>query len=164
MRCSYSTLPRCLLAIAIMIALTAAAAAEQPLRQSAADLIGRLQPSVVNILIIRHTKTTAPAGNIATQDTTAETTVQSSGFFVDPAGVILTNRHVVADATDIIVSFTTPRDCARRLWRQTQRTTSHSSRSTLEIRFPSSGLEIAIFCVRATRLSSSATRSALAAR
>ena len=105
MRCFYSTLPGCLVAIAIMIALTSAVSAEQPLRQSAADLIGRLQPSVVNILIIRHTKTTAPAGNIATQGTTAETTVQSSGFFVDPAGVILTNRHVVADATDIIVTL-----------------------------------------------------------
>ena len=35
----------------------------------------------------------ARAGNIAAQDTVAETRGQSSGFFVDSASVILTNRQ-----------------------------------------------------------------------
>ena len=29
--------------------------------------------------------------------------IQSSGFFIDAAGVILTNRHIVADANEIVV-------------------------------------------------------------
>jgi serine protease Do len=71
--------------------------------QSTADLIATLQPSVVNLSITRHTKTAASAGNIVGQDSVAEKRVQSSGFFVDPSGVILTNRHVIADAREIIV-------------------------------------------------------------
>jgi S1-C subfamily serine protease len=86
-------------------ALISSAAANEASRQSAADLIAGLQPSVVNISIVRHTKAVAPAGNIATQDMVAETTVQGSGFFVDPTGLILTNRHVIADASDIIVTL-----------------------------------------------------------
>jgi serine protease Do len=101
---SCSKWPRSLVAItAVAIALASAASADEPRQQSAAGLIASLQPSVVNVLIIRHKKTAASTANIAAQDTTAETTVQSSGFFIDPMGVILTNRHVVTDASDIIV-------------------------------------------------------------
>lgn len=68
-----------------------------------ADLVARLQPSVVNISITRYVKTPAPAGNIVSQDSVAEKTVQSSGFFIDGSGIILTNRHVVVDASEIVV-------------------------------------------------------------
>jgi serine protease Do len=70
---------------------------------SLADLVARLQPSVVNISITRYVKTPAPGGNIVSQDSVAEKTVQSSGFFIDASGVILTNRHVVVDASEIVV-------------------------------------------------------------
>jgi serine protease Do len=70
---------------------------------SLADLVERLQPSVVNISITRHVKTPAPSGNIVSQDSVAEKTVQSSGFFIDGSGVILTNRHVIIDASEIVV-------------------------------------------------------------
>jgi S1-C subfamily serine protease len=91
--------------VTAVMAVISAVAADEPRRQSTADLIAARQPSVVNIFIVRHTKTSAPAGNIATQNTTVETTVQSSGFFVDPTGLILTNRHVIVDASEIIVTL-----------------------------------------------------------
>ena len=80
------------------------ASAEERL-QSAADLIETLQPSVVNISITRRTKTNAATGNIVSQDSASEKRVQGSGFFVDESGVVLTNRHVIADATEIIVTL-----------------------------------------------------------
>lgn len=67
----------------------------------AADLVAILQPAVVNLSITTHTKT-GDEGNIADQVSVAEHKVQSSGFFIDAAGVIVTNRHVITDATDII--------------------------------------------------------------
>jgi serine protease Do len=98
-------LRRLLTSALIAIALMSSALADETRRPATGDLIATLQPSVVNISIVRHTKTAAPAGNIATQDTVAETRVQGSGFFVDPSGVVLTNRHVIADASEIVVTL-----------------------------------------------------------
>ena len=89
--------------IAVALAVLPASAGER--LQSVADLIETLQPSVVNITITRHAKTSAAAGNIVSQDSASEKRVQSSGFFVDESGVVLTNRHVIADATEIIVTL-----------------------------------------------------------
>jgi serine protease Do len=72
-------------------------------REPLADLVARLQPSVVNITVTRYVRTPAPAGNIVSQDTVTEKTVQSSGFFIDASGVIVTNRHIIADASEIVV-------------------------------------------------------------
>jgi serine protease Do len=101
----WSRLSPWLVALAALAALLSTSFADEAPRQSAADLIASLQPAVVNISIVRHTKTVAPAGNIATQDVTAETRVQSSGFFIDPNGIVLTNRHVIADTSEIIVTL-----------------------------------------------------------
>jgi len=68
---------------------------------SIADLVNRLQPSVVNITITRNMKTQATGGNIITQDKIEEKKVQSSGFFINSSGVILTNHHVIADANSM---------------------------------------------------------------
>jgi serine protease Do len=70
----------------------------------AADLVASLQPSVVNLSITKHTKT-GDGGNAAGQTSVTERKAFSSGFFIDPAGVIVTNRHVVADATEIIATL-----------------------------------------------------------
>jgi serine protease Do len=86
---------------AMIIVSTSAAAAEERI-QSAADLIATLQPAVVNLSVTKHTKTGDEA-NAAGQVSIAEVKVQSSGFIIDPAGVIVTNQHVIADATEIIV-------------------------------------------------------------
>jgi serine protease Do len=98
--------PQWLTALAMVgMVLMSSSLADEARPQPAADLIATLQPSVVSLSIVRHTKTGAPAGNIVTQDAVTETRVQSSGFFVDPSGIILTNRHVIADASDIIVTL-----------------------------------------------------------
>jgi serine protease Do len=77
--------------------------ADQP-PPSAADLIATLQPAVVNISIVRYVKKAgADEGNMADQATISERRVQSSGFFIDSSGIIVTNRHVIADASEIIV-------------------------------------------------------------
>ena len=71
----------------------------------AADLIATLQPAVVNITIIRYLRAGAAEGNMAGQAATSEQRTQSSGFFIDPSGIIVTNRHVVQDASEIIVTL-----------------------------------------------------------
>ena len=91
-----------------LIAVFAAAIAAPPAsaeQLSIADLVNRLQPSVVNITITRNVKAQAAGGNIVTQDKVEEKKVQSSGFFINSSGVILTNRHVITDAGEILVTL-----------------------------------------------------------
>ncbi len=40
---------------------------------------------------------------MAGQTKIAEHTIQGSGFFIDPSGILITNRHVIADAGEIFV-------------------------------------------------------------
>jgi serine protease Do len=94
-----------LLTIALTTASAALSASADERPQSTADMIATLQTSVVSISVTRITKTEAPAGNIVSQDSVAEKKFQSSGFFVDASGVILTNQHVIVDASDIIVTL-----------------------------------------------------------
>src|SRR3954465_12184049 len=42
-----------------------------------------------------------PEGNVADQATITERRTQSSGFFIDRSDIVLTSRHVVADAGEI---------------------------------------------------------------
>jgi S1-C subfamily serine protease len=80
----------------LLIAVFAAAMAVPPAsaeQLSNADLINRLQPSVVNITITRNAKTQAAGGNIVTQDKVEEKKVQSSGFFISSAGEILSSAQ-----------------------------------------------------------------------
>jgi serine protease Do len=72
---------------------------------SAADLIATLQPAVVNITIVRYVRAGAAEGNMAGQATTTEQRTQSSGLFIDPSGIIVTNRHVIQDSSEIIVTL-----------------------------------------------------------
>jgi serine protease Do len=70
---------------------------------SAADLIATLQPAVVNISIVKYVRTGAAEGNMAGQTMIAEHRIQSSGFFIDSSGIIITNKHVITDAGEIVV-------------------------------------------------------------
>lgn len=70
---------------------------------STADLIDALQPAVVNISVVRYDRTAAVEGNMAAQTKMAEHRIQGSGFFIDPSGILITNRHVIADAGEIFV-------------------------------------------------------------
>ena len=92
------------LAVAAMLlglALPPATAEPQP---SAAPLLAALEPAVVNLSITRHTRTDSAADLAAQRGVTVEK-VQGSGFVIDPGGTIVTNPHVLANATDVIVTL-----------------------------------------------------------
>lgn len=79
-----------------------AIAADPP--PSAAALVATFQPAVVNLTITRHAIADTGA-NIAGQSSVTLRKTQGSGFIIDPAGVIVTNRHTITDATDLIVTL-----------------------------------------------------------
>jgi serine protease Do len=93
---------RLTIAVAAVAVASSAIAGERA--QSTPDLIASLQPAVVNLSITKHTKT-GDSGNVAGQTSITERKAFSSGFFIDPTGVIVTNRHVIADATEIIATL-----------------------------------------------------------
>jgi serine protease Do len=91
--------------VAILIQLTLFPALAQNREPSTADLIDALQPAVVNISVVRYERTAADQGNMTAQTKVAEHRIQGSGFFIDPSGVLITNRHVIADAGEIFVNL-----------------------------------------------------------
>ena len=64
---------------------------------------GRAQ--VVSLSVRSYDRSPAIPGNIASQPSVAEKKADGSGFVVDASGIVVTNRHVVADAADIIVTL-----------------------------------------------------------
>ncbi|MCC6718634.1 MAG: trypsin-like peptidase domain-containing protein [Acetobacteraceae bacterium] len=64
-------------------------------------LVAELLPSVVNISTVRYEKPASGAANTPA----ARRSSLGSGFVIDPAGVILTNRHVIEKADEITVTF-----------------------------------------------------------
>lgn len=93
----------CLSFIALLVGLASTAVAADPSPPTSA-LVATLQPAVVNLSITRHTKE-GGGPNLVGQSTVTAKKVQGSGFIIDPAGIIVTNRHTIADATDIIVTL-----------------------------------------------------------
>ncbi len=101
----------CLLLMAAAIGSPRARAVELPTEQ---ELVARELPAVVSIFILR-----APPGQVAAT-TAASTTAAKpsaeaaaprgrrflgSGFVIDPSGIIVTNRHVIEGASDILVTL-----------------------------------------------------------
>jgi serine protease Do len=70
-----------------------------------ADLIATLQPAVVNISVVVYERTPRVAGNMASQPTVERHIAHSSGFFIAPSGILVTNRHAIAGASEIIVTL-----------------------------------------------------------
>ena len=89
--------------VIIIIRLALLPALAQHREPSTADLIDALQPAVVNISVVRYERTAAVEGNMSGQTKVAEHRIQGSGFFIDPSGILITNRHVIADAGEIFV-------------------------------------------------------------
>jgi serine protease Do len=95
-----ASLKRLLLTSAIVLAPCAAFAGQTP-----ADLIAGLLPSVVNIATVMNETPAPVAGNMASQPTATVTYGQGSGFFIASSGVIVTNRHAIAGASQIFVTL-----------------------------------------------------------
>lgn len=70
---------------------------------SIADRMAAVLPEVVNLAVTKATVTPSVAGNMASQPSVKEQKTEASGFIIDPSGLIVTNRHAVTDATDVIV-------------------------------------------------------------
>jgi serine protease Do len=70
-------------------------------------LVARELPTVVSISILRSPAPAAAAASSAVERSAAPRGRRflGSGFIIDPSGVIVTNRHVIEGATDILVTL-----------------------------------------------------------
>src|ERR1700734_1924342 len=91
--------------VTILIQLAPLPALAQQHEPSTADLIDALQPAVVNISVVRYERTAAVDGNMSGQTKVAEHRIQGSGFFIDPSGILIPNRHVNAGRDVPTVTF-----------------------------------------------------------
>jgi serine protease Do len=78
-----------------------AAFAADPPAAGFAPVVAKLLPTVVSIYVRTAEKKNADNGNGPAQFASAQS--QGSGFIIDPAGYIVTNRHVIEGAYDITV-------------------------------------------------------------
>jgi len=104
-RSALALLCACLLPLGSPAAAPPAAAQAFPAAPNAGvdvpALVERLLPSVVNISTVRYETPADGAKNAPV----ARRRSLGSGFVIDPAGVILTNRHVIENADEITVTF-----------------------------------------------------------
>ncbi len=95
-----ASVKRLLLISAMALAPGAAFAGQTP-----ADQIASLLPAVVNISTVMNDTAGPVAGNMASQPTATVTYGQGSGFFIGSSGLIVTNRHAIAGASQITVTL-----------------------------------------------------------
>ena len=95
----------------LIVALPPAIAAPSRADTSLADLVERLSPAVVNISSSQRQPGANPSGSETFQRKFRDQSVSlGSGFIIDPAGVIVTNNHVVDNADDVTVTLSDGRE------------------------------------------------------
>jgi serine protease Do len=99
--------------IVLLLAAVAGSSAQARTADSPTDqeLVARELPAVVSISILR-APSPATGTTVASTAGSAEHSAArrgrrflGSGFIIDPSGIIVTNRHVIEDATDILVTL-----------------------------------------------------------
>ncbi len=100
------------IALAFMLAgiVAGPARAGSAATEDLADLVQRLLPSVVNISTIKIETTAAESNGMQASATTGTPVGKrrkslGTGFVIDPSGIILTNKHVIESATDILITL-----------------------------------------------------------
>jgi serine protease Do len=93
-----------LLLLGLCLGGTPGRATDMPAGQA---LVARELPSVVSISILRSPSPVAAAASSAVERSAAPRGRRflGSGFVIDPSGIIVTNRHVIEGATDILVTL-----------------------------------------------------------
>jgi serine protease Do len=85
--------------LSVLIAVASAGAAPPPgTLPDLPDIVAPLLGAVVNISVLKQAEGTSAHGAEAMAPPTS---AQGSGFIIDPAGYIVTNRHVIADAYSV---------------------------------------------------------------
>jgi serine protease Do len=93
---------------AALVATVPASAAAPPQTREGVDLVAlsrALIPAVVNITILKQRLDEKGDTREGAEPMTTPITEVGSGFVIDPAGYIVTNRHVIANAYMITVTF-----------------------------------------------------------
>ncbi len=86
-----------------------------PSAPSFADIVERVNPAVVNITVVDSKPTSDPEDEEDAPDVEGPQRGEGSGFVVDPAGLILTNSHVVSGSSRIRVRLADKREMAAKL-------------------------------------------------
>ena len=95
-------------AVAALALFPALALAGEPPTERTIDvprLVKSVLPAVVNISILKQAKMANGRTPEGAQEMVAPEREVGSGFIIDPAGYIVTNRHVIADAYNITVTL-----------------------------------------------------------
>ncbi|MGH7120834.1 MAG: S1C family serine protease [Acetobacteraceae bacterium] len=119
-----------LLSVLVVSCAAPPAAPAQPMPRSFAPLVREVLPAVVNIAVTAVVTNSGGLANLLPpalrgtpfeQDflrhfgTTQQVRAVGSGYVIDPSGVIVTNNHVIRDATRIVVSFANGRTLTARV-------------------------------------------------